>query len=147
MSTPYDSIPQQVADDRIERTSAPAAIGWTDFAALMLGIAGVWNIIQGILAISDSNVFDDDARFVFSNLSTWGWIATGLGVLLIVAAVSVARGGELGRWFGIAAASVNAIGQLSLMSVQPFWAVTMFAVDIFIIYALVVYGGRKFLTQ
>ena len=147
MSTPYDSIPQEVADARIERFAAPAAVGWTDFAGLMLGLAGVWNIIQGVLAIYDSNVYDDDARFIFSNLNTWGWIATVLGVLLIFAAISVVRGGEFGRWIGIAAASVNAIGQLSLMSVQPFWAITMFAVDIFIIYALVLYGGQKITPQ
>ena len=74
MSTPYDSIPQQVADDRLDRFATSEAIGWTDFASLMLGIAGVWNIISGILAIRDSKVFTANATFVFSNLNTWGWI-------------------------------------------------------------------------
>jgi hypothetical protein len=147
MSTPYDSIPQQVADERIERFATSEAIGWTDFASLMLGIAGVWNIISGILAIRDSKVFTANATFVFSNLNTWGWIILLLGVLLVFAAVSVNRGGQFGRWIGIFAASINAIGQLSFVSIHPFWGITMFAVDIFIIYALVVYGGRKLTTN
>ncbi|HET9673605.1 MAG TPA: hypothetical protein VFP31_02260 [Gaiellaceae bacterium] len=147
MSTPYDSIPQQVADERLERFATSEAIGWTDFASLMLGIAGVWNIISGILAIRDSKVFTENATFVFSNLNTWGWIMTILGVLLVFAAVSVSRGGGYGRWVGIFAASINAIGQLSFVSIHPFWGITMFAVDIFIIYALVVYGGRKLTTN
>jgi hypothetical protein len=147
MSTPYDSIPQQVADERLERFATSEAIGWTDFASLMLGIAGVWNIISGILAIRDSKVFTANASFVFSNLNTWGWIILILGVLLVFAAVSVNRGGQLGRWIGIFAASINAIGQLSFVSIHPFWGITMFAVDIFIIYALVVYGGRKLTTN
>jgi hypothetical protein len=147
MSTPYDSIPQQVADERLERFATSEAIGWTDFASLMLGIAGVWNIISGILAIRDSKVFTENASFVFSNLNTWGWIILLLGVLLVFAAVSVNRGGQTGRWIGIVAASINAIGQLSFVSIHPFWGITMFAVDIFIIYALVVYGGRKLTTN
>jgi hypothetical protein len=142
MSTPYDAIPQQVADERIDRFATSAAVGWTDFAALMMGIAGAWNILQGILAVADSNVFDDDARFVFSNLSTWGWISIVAGALLLFASWGVLRGMAAGRWIGIAVVSLNAIGQLAQVSYQPFWGVTMFAVDVFILYALVVYGNK-----
>ena len=84
MSTPYDAIPQQVADERIERFNTRGG-GWTDFAALMMGIVGAWNILSGILALRDSNVYDDNARFVFSNLHTWGWIAIIAGALLLFA--------------------------------------------------------------
>jgi hypothetical protein len=40
-------------------------------------------------------------------------------------------------------AAVNAIGQLFFLPAFPFWALTMFAVDILIIYALAVYGGSR----
>ena len=117
--------------------------GWIVFAASMLGLAGVWNTIQGILAIADSRVYVGESTFVFSNLNTWGWIMLVLGVLQLFAAYAVITGSELARWFGIGCAGINAIGQLMFLPAYPLWAITMFAVDILIIYALAVYGGSR----
>jgi hypothetical protein len=117
--------------------------GWIVFAASMLGLAGVWNAIQGILAIGDSRVFVGETTFVFSNLNTWGWIVLLLGVAQLLAAFAIVSGSEFARWFGIAIAGVNAIGQLFWVSAYPFWAIAIFAIDILIIYALAVYGGSK----
>jgi hypothetical protein len=117
--------------------------GWIVFAASMLGLAGSWNTIQGILAIADSRVYVADSTFIFSNLNTWGWIVLVLGVLQLFAAFAVVGGSEMARWFGIGCAGVNAIGQLAFLPAFPLWAMTMFAVDILIIYALAVYGGSR----
>jgi hypothetical protein len=122
--------------------SAPGA-GWVAFAAIMLGLAGTWNVLEGILAIGSSRVYVADSTFVFSDLNTWGWIVTVLGATQLIAAFAVSGGSELARWFGIAAAFVNAMGQLFFLSAYPLWAVTMFAIDVIIIYALTVYGGRR----
>ena len=121
----------------------PAENGWIVFASVMLAIAGIWNFIDGLLAVGDSKVYGAVNTYVFSDLRTWGWIVMGLGLLQIVAAFGVLSGSEAARWFGIAAAGLNAIGQLGFMPVYPFWALTMFALDVMIIYALAVYGGRK----
>jgi hypothetical protein len=117
--------------------------GWIVFAAAMLGLAGAFNSIQGILAVADSRVFVGESTFVFSDLRTWGWIVLALGILQLLAAVALGNGKEWARWFGIACASVNAIGQLLFIPAYPFWALAMFAVDILIIYALAVYGGSR----
>jgi hypothetical protein len=109
----------------------------------MLGLAGTFNAIQGILAIGDSRVFVGETTFVFSNLKTWGWIVLLLGVAQLLAAFAVVSGSEFARWFGIAVAGVNAIGQLMFIPAYPFWAISMFAIDILIIYALAVYGGAR----
>jgi hypothetical protein len=125
--------------------SAPGD-GWIGFAAIMLGFAGVWNTINGMLAIGSSRVFVDEAVYVFSDLNTWGWIILILGVLQLVAAFGVASGSELARWFGIAVAGLNAIGQLYFLPAYPLWAMAIFAVDILIIYGLSVYGGKRLKT-
>jgi hypothetical protein len=117
--------------------------GWVAFAAMMLGLAGIWNVMEGLLAIGGSRVYVADSVFVFSDLNTWGWIIVVLGVAQLLAAFAIVSGSEFGRWFGVAAAFVNAIGQLYFLPAYPLWAMTMFAVDVLIIYALVVYGGRK----
>jgi hypothetical protein len=117
--------------------------GWIVFAASLLGLAGTFNVVEGILAIGDSRVYVNETTFVFSNLNTWGWIVLLMGVAQLLAAFAIVNGSEFARWFGIAVAGVNAIGQLFWISAYPFWALAMFAIDILIIYALAVYGGSR----
>ena len=121
----------------------PRGSGWVTFATVMLGVAGVWNAIDGILAIADSRVYTGHAVLVFSSLSTWGWIVLILGILQLLAAGALVGGSELARWFGISVAGLNAIGQLLFVPVYPWWAIAMFTLDILIIYGLAVYVGAR----
>jgi hypothetical protein len=113
------------------------------FAAVLLLIAGVLNIIYGIGAIDDANFYVADARYVFSDLATWGWIQLIVGAVQVIAAFAIWRGSEIGRWIGIGSASVNAIVQLLFLPSYPFLSLALFAVDILIVYGLVAYGGRR----
>lgn len=121
----------------------PAGAGLLTFAVVMMAIAGIWAIIEGIAAIASSKVFVANSTFIFSDLRTWGWIVTGLGVLLLVAALTVFTGSQFARWFGIFAAGLNGIGQLFFIQAYPLWSMAMFAADVIIIYALAVYAGSK----
>ena len=117
--------------------------GWLLFAATMLGLAGILSIIDGIMALSKSKFYTANANYVFSDLRTWGWITLFIGILLIVAAMGVFSGSGFARWFGIFAAGLNAIGHFSAIQAYPFWALMVFTLDILVIYALAVYGGKK----
>jgi hypothetical protein len=117
--------------------------GWVGFAAIMMGFAGIWNTINGMLAIGSSRVYVGEQNFVFSDLNTWGWIIMVLGVLQLIASFAIVSGSEWARWFGIVVAGINAIGQLYFLPAYPFWAMALFAVDILIIYGLSVYGGKR----
>jgi hypothetical protein len=117
--------------------------GWITFAAVMLGLGGTFAVLEGILAIANSRVYTNHQTFVFSNLNTWGWIVLLLGAGMLLAAFGLFSGSELARWFGVAVASINAIGQLYYIPAYPFWSLAMFTVDLLIIYGLVAYGGRQ----
>jgi|SRR3954447_1012854 len=117
--------------------------GWITFAGCMLGLAGTWNVIDGLLAIGNSHVYGISTTYVFSDLNTWGWILLILGALQVTAALALSTGSGLARWFGIGVAGVNAIAQLGFIPAYPFWALAMFAVDILVIYALAAYGGAR----
>ena len=117
--------------------------GWVAFAAVMLLILATLNVIDGIAAVSNSTFFTENARFVISDLNTWGWIlilcglvqgAVGLGV--------VARVGGV-RWLGVAIASANAILQLLFIPAYPFWSLCLFTLDILVIYGLIAHGRRS----
>lgn len=116
--------------------------GWVVFAGIMLLIAGVLNLIYGIAAVGDSKFFVHETQYILSGLNTWGWVTIVIGALEILAAFSIWSGGGFGRWFGIFAASISAIGALMSMPAYPFWSLAIFAIDILIIYGLAAYGGQ-----
>ncbi len=116
--------------------------GWLTYASLMLGLAGVFNVIDGIVALANSKVYVAGAKFVFGDLRTWGWIVLLLGIVEIFAALNVVRGSEFARWFGVGAASVNAIAQLAFLPSYPLWAVAAFTMDVLVVYGLILYGGK-----
>ena len=117
--------------------------GWIGFAAIMLGFAGTMAVLDGIVALSRSSFYVGGAHFVFSDLRTWGWITLILGVVSILAAFGVVAGSEWARWFGIIVAALNALGQLAWVQAYPWWSLAIFTIDILIIYALTVYGGKQ----
>jgi hypothetical protein len=118
-------------------------LGWVSFASIMLGLAGTFNVIDAIVALTRSKFYVHGAVFVFSDLHTWAWIILLLGVLQLMAAFAVFTGSQFARWFGVATAGLNAIGQLLFLPAYPLWAISMFAVDILIIYALCAYAGPR----
>jgi hypothetical protein len=126
-----------IADDE------PTGVGWVMFAAVMLALAGIWNSLDGLLAIGSSRVYVGHQSLVFSDLKTWGWIMLVLGIGQVIAALTLFSGSGFARWYGIATASVNAIGQLLFVPAYPIWSLCIFAVDVLIIYALAVYGGAR----
>lgn len=115
--------------------------GWVVFAWIMLLIMGTMAVINGLIAITNGKAIDRmDANYVVSDLKTWGWIALILGVLAIIAAFSVIKGGLFGIWFAIIIAAISMIVQIFWIPIVPFWALTIIVIDILVIYNLAVYG-------
>ena len=137
---------QSMTYDREERSYKGA--GWVLFAAIMLVMGAALNIIWGIAAVSNSHFFAAGASYILiSNLNTWGWIVMSFGVLEILAALSIWRGGEFGRWFGIVVAGFACITAMMSIPAYPFWSLTLVAIAVLVIYGLAAYGGKPYLTR
>jgi hypothetical protein len=117
-------------------------LGWVEFAGIMLLIVGVLNLIGGIAAIGNSQFYVHDTHYIVGSLKTWGWIATILGALQMLAGVGVFAKNQLARWTGVLFAALNAIGHLMFISSYPFFSLAIFAIDILVIYGLVAHGSR-----
>ncbi len=113
------------------------------FVAILLMIAGVLNIIYGIAAVGNAHFFDH-TQYVFSSLHTWGWITIILGVIQLTAGFSLIGGGAYGRFIGIVAATLGALESLlSIGGAHPWWSLAIFALCIYILYGLVVFGEEE----
>jgi hypothetical protein len=106
------------------------------FAAVLLMVGGVLNTIYGIAAISNSKFFVHDTKYVFGSLKTWGWVTLILGVLMLLAAVSLFGGGGFGRWVGIIASALVAIDSLLAIPAYPFLSLAIFALCLYVIHGL-----------
>jgi hypothetical protein len=117
-------------------------VGRAVFAAILLVIAGVLNIIYGIAAISDAHFYTDGGtHYVFSSLHTWGWITVLLGVIQLTGGFSLMSGNVYGRVIGITGAGLGAIGALlSVSGSYPFWSLGIFALCVIVLHGIVVYG-------
>jgi hypothetical protein len=71
--------------------------GRATFAAVLLLIAGVLNIIYGIGALDSANIFVNDTRYIFSNLNTLGWVLIVLGLIQLTGGFSLLAGNTYGR--------------------------------------------------
>lgn len=136
---------QSMSYDAEERSYKGA--GWVLFAAIMLVMGGVLSIIWGIAAVSSSHFFVAGASYIVSGLNTWGWIVMAFGALEALAALSIWRGGEFGRWFGIFAAGLGGVAAMMSIPAYPFWALALVAIDVLVIYGLAAYGGKPYLTR
>ena len=116
-------------------------LGRAVFVAILLLIAGTLNIIYGIGAIADANFWVGENHFVLGNLHTWGWVTLIIGVVQLFAGFSLFTGGTYGRVIGIIAASLGAlVALLAVGGAYPFWALGVFAICLWCIHGLVVYG-------
>ena len=111
------------------------------FAATLLIIVGTLNIIYGIGALDDANIFVGDTRFVLDNLTTLGWVLIILGVIQLTGGFSLMAGNAYGRLIGIVGGSLGAIGALlSIGGTYPWWSLGIFVLCIYVVHGIIVFG-------
>ena len=116
-------------------------VGWVYFAAFMMLLAGIFQSIAGLVAL-----FRDQAFLVTSNnlfvldYTQWGWLHLAIGVLLVVSALSLFQGNMWGRVMGVVLATLSAIANFGFLNAYPLWSMVVIAIDVFILYALIVHG-------
>ena len=118
--------------------------GWITFAWIVLIVAGVFAIIDGVVAISRSSFFQSyGAHYVYSSLKTWGWVELIMGIIAVLAGFGVVYNQQWGRWIGMLVAAISIIIQIFWIPIVPFWALTIILLDVLVIYGLAVYGGKQ----
>jgi hypothetical protein len=121
--------------------SRSAWTGWITFAAVLMMVTGVLDILQGLIAVIRDKYYalTPDQIIVF-DVSTWGWITLIWGVVIVIAGFALFSGKSWARWFTIVVGCINFIVQLGFVgsSRYPLWALTVVALTVVILYALIV---------
>jgi len=107
----------------------------------MLLIVGMLNIIYGIGALDDANIFTDDQRYILTNLNTLGWVLIVLGLIQLAGGLSLIAGNAFGRVIAIVGGSLGAItALLSIGGSYPWWSLGVFVLCVYVVHGIFVFG-------
>ena len=118
--------------------------GWAFFAAAILFVNGLFSLTQGLILLVGPDTYTSmqDGELVIFNVTGWAWWNVAIGVLLLATGASLFSGATWARIVAVIMAILSAVSQLFLVPVQPFWSLIVIAIDVFIIYALLVHGDE-----
>jgi hypothetical protein len=114
--------------------------GRVAFAAVLLLIAGTINIVYGIGALDDANIFTNDTRYILDDLNTLGWVLVVVGVIQLTGGFSLMAGSGWGKVVGVTAGSLGAIvALLSIGQGNPWWSLAVFALCLYVVSGILAY--------
>lgn len=124
---------------------APAESGWLVWAAfggVMLVIAGALDITAGVLALARPTFFvaSQDGLAVALGWTTWGILHLAWGAAVVTIGLGVVAGNRAAQWVAVAFAALSVLRSALFIDVAPVWMSLAMALDLLVIYALVVHG-------
>jgi len=134
------AAPQYRSAGRAQATST-WAVGFILFAGIMMVMAGFFQAFSGLVALFQNEFFVATRNYLFQfDATSWGWIHLLLGIVVAAAGFAVMAGRTWGRVVGITLAMLSALANFAFIPYYPFWAITIIALDIFVIWALTAHG-------
>jgi hypothetical protein len=126
-----------------ERQASAWAAGLALFAGLMMIMIGSFQAIIGFAAILENEFYVVTPNYAFEvDATVWGWIHLLLGIVLAVAGWGAIVGQLWARVVGITLAVLSAVANFFFIPYYPLWSIVIIALDVFVIWALSVYGRQ-----
>jgi len=111
--------------------------GWTMFAAIVLLSVGFLRVISGISYLADSNKVNNLTFGLFGdNLWAWGLWDLGIAAIALYAGYSLLGGGTFGKVVAYLWAVLVIVNSFLIMGVAPWFAFTMIALAVLVVYGL-----------
>jgi hypothetical protein len=128
---------------RAGKATSGWAVGFIMFAAIMMIMVGVFQALQGIIAIFENEFYVATRNYTFQfDATTWGWIHLLLGLLVAFAGWGLLSGRTWARLLGITLAALSATANFLFIPYYPFWALLLIILDILVIWAITAHGGE-----
>jgi len=127
-----------MADGRENNLLAAGAIL---FAGIMMIVVGIWEALEGLIAIFEDEFYVATRRYLFQfDVTTWGWIHVILGLVLASAGYGLLTGRTWARVVAITLAALSAIANFLWLPHYPLWALLIISVDVLVIWAVAAHG-------
>ena len=112
--------------------------GWITFAGIAALVAGAYNALSGIAALSDDDTLAAQAQEVLYgiDLTAWGWFWLIVGLVQLLTGVLILQRNVWGLWLGVGIACLSALMTVLVMFVFPLWAIAVLTIDFLVLFAL-----------
>jgi hypothetical protein len=134
---------QAPSTGRSVRDQEPTAwAGWVVFGGAMLILLGIFQVIQGLVAVFDDGFYlvTPSKLVVDVNYNTWGWTHVLIGVVGVLAGLGLLVGNMVARVVGVVVAMVSAVVNMAFVAAYPIWSLMLIALDVLVIYAIIAHG-------
>ena len=122
-------------------TRSSAWSGWIGFAGWLMIIIAMLMFFEGLIALIRGEYYAlGPNQIVVIDTTTWGWITLIWGIVVALAGLGLLARSGWARWFAIVVGSLNFVVQLGFVgsSQYPLWALTVLALTVVVLYALIV---------
>jgi hypothetical protein len=107
------------------------------FAATMLVLIGIWQVLMGLAAIVADEFFLATDTYPYAlNPTAWGWLHLVLGVLVLVVGYGLFTDALWARVAGIFLALTAAVANFFFLPYYPLWSLVVIALAVFVVWAL-----------
>ena len=129
------------AYSRAGRQTSGWAVGFILFAAIMMIMSGVFQALQGLVAIFENEFYVATRNYTFQfDATTWGWIHLILGIVIVFAGFWLFTGAVWARTIGVILAILSALAGFGWLPYYPVWGILIVAIAVAVIWALTVHG-------
>jgi hypothetical protein len=114
------------------------------FAGTMMAILGVFHMFEGLIALFRHTqiAFPASGLTIQVSYTQWGWLQLLAGALVFLAGLALFTGRMWARTLAVILVSVSALVNFAWANLYPFWSLTLLAIDVFILYAIIAHGSE-----
>ena len=113
------------------------AVGAIAFAATMMTMIGVFQALNGLVAIFNDEFFVVSANYTFDlDVSAWGWIHLLVGLGLVATGFGLFARKTWAGVAGIMLAMLSALTNFFFVPYYPFWSILVIALNVWVIWSL-----------
>ena len=122
---------------RDNSVNGAAWMGWIVFASVMLLMVGVFNVVEGLVAlINDKRVLVVADRLIAVDLTGWGWTLLLFGIVLVLTSAGLFAAQTWARVTAVVIVALHAVAQVGWLAAYPVWSLLMITLDVVVLYAL-----------
>jgi len=113
-------------------------------AGVLMVLTGLYSFLAGLAMILRAPFFVYHGGYLYVwSTHGWGWVELILGAVVVAAGACVLLGMVWARAVGVILATLSAVASFMSLPFYPIWSIILIAVNLFIIWAMVTYSGRR----
>ncbi len=107
------------------------------FGGTVLATVGLFQFFEGLSAVLNDDLYVRTPNYVYQfDLTAWGWLHLIVGIVAVGVGIAVLLGQSWAMFVGILMATLSLLMQFLFLPWAPFWALTIMAVNMAVIWAL-----------